>query len=298
MVTPITRARGNPALTNGRKRQALAAVVRRCWKHSLQRTGRPCVGLNGTVVSLPQAEQLVRVSTLERGPEEIGPNELVFLALQALQRLGSFLNCLSWKNSCSPAVKTKSLPQSMHLRTLSWNSMESYSLQPVFPATDGGFRGRRADQTVRPRRFANLSLRYFPWVRPAMPHAWLHLAVHNSSYDGPHQHVGRKSAGPPCSSGPAVTLVLLFASFFAAALARQRFFYALLLARLEVEGVTLHFLNNVLSLHLALKATQGVLQRLALLNTYFGQREHTPKLVPIRTSLLSQCSGRKSSEVA
>ena len=103
--------------------------------------------------------------------------------------------------------------------------------------------------------------------------------------------------GPPCSSGPAVTLVLLFASFFAAALARQRFFYALLLAWLEVEGVTLHFLNNVLSLYLALEATQGVLQRLALLNTYFRQRVYTPKLVLIRTSLLSQCSGRKSSGV-
>jgi hypothetical protein len=43
--------------------QAVAAGVRRCWKHSRQKTGRPCVGLNGTVVSLPQPEQLVRVST-------------------------------------------------------------------------------------------------------------------------------------------------------------------------------------------------------------------------------------------
>jgi len=131
-----------------------------------------------------------------------------------------------------------------------------------------------------------------------MPHAWSHLEVQDSSSEGPHQHAGRKSTGPPCSSGPAVTLVLLFASFFAAALARQRFFYALLLAWLEVEGVTLHFLNNVLSLYLALEATQGVLQRLALLNTYFRQRVYTPKLVLIRTSLLSQCSGRKSSGAA
>jgi len=218
--------------------------------------------------------------------------------LQVLHRLGSFLNCLSWKNNCSPAVKTKSLPQSMHLRTLSWNSMESYSLQPVFPATDGGFCGRHAGQSLRPRRFANPSLRHYPWVRPTMPHAWSHLEVQDSSSEGPHQHAGRKSTGPPCSSGPAVTLVLLFASFFAAALARQRFFYALLLAWLEVEGVTLHFLNNVLSLYLALEATQGVLQRLALLNTYFRQRVYTPKLVLIRTSLLSQCSGRKSSGAA
>ena len=43
---------------------AVAAEVRFCWKHSRHSTGRPCVGLKGTVVSLPQAEQLVRVSTL------------------------------------------------------------------------------------------------------------------------------------------------------------------------------------------------------------------------------------------
>src|ERR1039457_3355189 len=44
--------------------QAVAAAVRRCWKHSRQKTGRPWLGLNGTVVSLPQPEQFVRVSTL------------------------------------------------------------------------------------------------------------------------------------------------------------------------------------------------------------------------------------------
>jgi len=31
----------------------------RDWKHSLQNTGRPCVGLQGTVVSFPQAEHVV-----------------------------------------------------------------------------------------------------------------------------------------------------------------------------------------------------------------------------------------------
>ena len=43
--------------------QAVAAAVRRCWKHSRQKTGLPWVGLNGTVVSLPHCEQTVRVST-------------------------------------------------------------------------------------------------------------------------------------------------------------------------------------------------------------------------------------------
>jgi len=49
-------------------------------------------------------------------------------------------------------------------------------------------------------------------------------------------------------------LLLFFACFFAAALARQRFFYALLLAGLQVEGVTLHFLDDVFLLHLAFEA--------------------------------------------
>ena len=37
-------------------------MARRCWKHSRQKTGRPCVGRNGTVVSLPHCEQVVLVS--------------------------------------------------------------------------------------------------------------------------------------------------------------------------------------------------------------------------------------------
>ena len=45
--------------------QALAAELRfDDWKHSRQNTGRPCVGLKGTVVSFPHCEQTVLVSTL------------------------------------------------------------------------------------------------------------------------------------------------------------------------------------------------------------------------------------------
>jgi hypothetical protein len=60
----------------------------RCWKHSLQNTGRPCVGRNGTVVSLPHAEQVVWVSTRL---DMVGPatTRLARLALHALQRFGS-----------------------------------------------------------------------------------------------------------------------------------------------------------------------------------------------------------------
>src|SRR5919106_3228808 len=94
----------------------------RDWKHSLQKTGRPCVGRKGTVVSLPHAEQVVWVSTRSR---MLGPDVTRFarFALHVLQRFGSFLNCLSAKKSCSPAVQMNSAPQSTHLRTLSVNSI-------------------------------------------------------------------------------------------------------------------------------------------------------------------------------
>ena len=89
------------------------------WKQARHRTGLPCVGLNGTVVSVPHSEQVVRVSERTRLP-------LARFALHCLQCLGSFLNCLSWKNSCSPAVNTNSAPQSLHFKTLSINSMAGF----------------------------------------------------------------------------------------------------------------------------------------------------------------------------
>jgi hypothetical protein len=73
--------------------------------------------LNGTVVDSPHSEHVVRVSERTR---EV---PLLRFALHCLQRLGSFMNCLSWKKSCSPAVKTNSAPQSMHFKTRSVNSM-------------------------------------------------------------------------------------------------------------------------------------------------------------------------------
>src|SRR5215471_19806008 len=96
----------------------------RDWKHSLQKTGRPCVGLNGTVVSLPHAEQVVTVSTRSRVTAPAG--RLARFPLHALHRLGSFLKFLSAKNCCSPAVQMNSVPQSTHERILSWNSIGRY----------------------------------------------------------------------------------------------------------------------------------------------------------------------------
>src|SRR5262245_1458010 len=59
----------------------------RDWKHSLQKTGRPCVGRNGTVVSLPHAEQVVTVSTRSR-PTGPPAGRLARFPLQALHRFG------------------------------------------------------------------------------------------------------------------------------------------------------------------------------------------------------------------
>jgi len=89
------------------------------WKHDRQSTGLPCVGLKGTVVDSPHTEHVVRVSDRTLPP-------LARFALHCLQCLGSFLNCLSWKKSCSPAVNMNSAPQSLHLRTRSLNSMAGF----------------------------------------------------------------------------------------------------------------------------------------------------------------------------
>ena len=80
--------------------------------------------------------------------------------------------------------------------------------------------------------------------------------------------------GPTC-------LVLLFASLFPAPFASQRFFYALLLAWLEVVGVSLDLLDDVFLLYFALETPQGILKRLTFLQSYFRQIRYTPKLVPI-----------------
>src|SRR5687768_1019948 len=112
----------------------------RDWKHSRQKTGRPCVGRNGTVVSLPQAEQFVLVSTRSR-PMPLPPEgRAARFALQLLQRFGSFLKFLSAKNNCSPAVQMKGAPQSTQSRLLSWNSIATSFTRPCYPATLAGCR--------------------------------------------------------------------------------------------------------------------------------------------------------------
>ena len=92
------------------------------------------MGLKGTVVSAPHSEQVVRVSVRTRALP------LARLDLHCLQRFGSFLNCLSWKKNCSPAVKTKSAPQSTHFNTRSWKSMAA--------SQQGGCTGPAAEESA------------------------------------------------------------------------------------------------------------------------------------------------------
>src|SRR5215467_3265395 len=95
--------------------------------------------------------------------------------------------------------------------------------------------------------------------------------------------LGHASAWPNLySCSIPVPLFLFLPRLLAAALARQRLFYALFLAGLKIEGVTLHFLDDVFLLHFAFEAPQRIFQRLAFLQSNFCQRNYTPKLVPVR----------------
>src|SRR5882757_2901225 len=240
-------------------------MARRCWKHSRQKTGRPCVGRNGTVVSLPHWEQLVlvsaRIELLPPFPPPLPPSAR--LALQALQRLGSFLKPLSAKNICSPAVKTNSALHSAHFRTLSWYSMSRS------PWTRKGS-GMGALCTMGLGTWGITlarETREIPW-------ACGHEAATETQHlclTGPDS---RKCGAEPRRGGRLVRFAPLL---LAQSLPRKRFFGPAFLARLHVEAVLLDFLNDVFLLHLALKAAQGIFQRLTLLNDDFS---HVIKFTP------------------
>ena len=97
------------------------------------------MGLNGTVVSDAHSEQVVRVSERTLGPPRAR------FALHCLQCFGSFVNCLSWKNSCSPAVNTNSASQSTHFNTRSTNSMAG------FPKTGNSLKPAKIPKSRRSR---------------------------------------------------------------------------------------------------------------------------------------------------
>jgi hypothetical protein len=102
-IAPSSAAAAAATCAAGESKFAAAATpdgTRFIWKHDRHSTGRPCVGLKGTVVSIPHAEHDVRVSVRENG-NGVAPFALAALpnparlALHNLHRLGSFLNCLS-----------------------------------------------------------------------------------------------------------------------------------------------------------------------------------------------------------
>jgi hypothetical protein len=87
-----------------------------------------------------------------------------------------------------------------------------------------------------------------------------------------------RTSHPLGGDGP-YELILLFASLFTTPFTRQSFLHAFLLARFEIKGMSLDFLDNVFLLYLPLKAAQGVFERFSLLQSHFCQRNYTPKLV-------------------
>ena len=72
--------------------------------------------------------------------------------------------------------------------------------------------------------------------------------------------------------------ILLFASLFTIPLARQGGLDAALLTGLQVVGVTLDFLDDVLRLYLPLEPAQRIFQRFAFLNANLSQNLPPPNL--------------------
>ncbi len=70
-------------------------------------------------------------------------------------------------------------------------------------------------------------------------------------------------------------LVLLFTDFLAVTLASERFFDALFLTGLQIEGVTLDLFDDVFSLNFTFEAAQGVLERFTFLNANLCQGKYT-----------------------
>src|SRR5271166_2777821 len=87
------------------------------------------------------------------------------------------------------------------------------------------------------------------------------------------------SSDPNCCN-----LLRLSAILFSGALSCQSLLHSALLARLQVVRVTLNVLNDVFRLNLAFEPTEGVLQRLTLLQSNFCQTHH-PQTSPNREIL-------------
>src|SRR5271156_115417 len=218
-------------------------AVRRCWKHSRQYTGRPCVGLNGTVVSFAHCEQTVFVSTRCAVPLADVPPAARF-ALHALHRLGSFLKPLSAKNICSPAVNTNSAEHSAHFKTLSWYSIRCSKALHWSMAAEPVCAGR-----TRKRLTNGLFL-----ARPT-----------RTGLSGPRQ-IGQ--------------LVLLTPLLFSETLTREGLFRTTPFTRFHVIAVLFDLLDNVFRLYFSLKTPERIFQRFTLLNDNFCHA-YSPPIPPL-----------------
>jgi hypothetical protein len=87
-------------------------------------------------------------------------------------------------------------------------------------------------------------------------------------------------------------LILFLTSLLTVPLARQRCFDAALLTGLQVVGVTLYFLNDVLLLYLALEPAQRILERLAFLNANLSQTNPPPNLPGRLSIIILEFSGK------
>src|SRR6185437_13704162 len=83
-------------------------------------------------------------------------------------------------------------------------------------------------------------------------------------------------------------LILLFASLLAIPLASQSCFHAPFFAGLQIVGVTLYFLDNVLLLHFPLKPAQRIFERLAFLYANLCQPGSTSKPAQMAHSIISK----------
>jgi len=81
---------------------------------------------------------------------------------------------------------------------------------------------------------------------------------------------------PPKSLAKAELLRRLLPCLLAEPLPGQSLFYPTLLARLQIEGMPLDFLDDVFLLNLALEPAKRIFQRLAFLKPYLSQTAHTP----------------------
>jgi hypothetical protein len=87
----------------------------------------------------------------------------------------------------------------------------------------------------------------------------------------------RESGRLPPQETPDDLLVLFLACFLTAPFASKRFFHPLLLARFQVKGATLHFLDNVFLLYLPLEAAKRIFEGLALFEFELPPKElHLP----------------------